>query len=72
MKKLSYRDSLVKFSKVAVGEQTIIIIMSVIVGLLSGFANILFRSLLTLVHKVVFVGGSVLLHIDKGGLYTAP
>jgi CIC family chloride channel protein len=58
-----------RLSQVKLGEQTIIIIMSVIVGLLSGFANMLFRSTINLVHKIVFVGGSVLLNIKEGGFY---
>ena len=58
-----------RLSKIKLGEQTIIIIMSVIVGLLSGFANMLFRSTINLVHDIVFVGGSVLLNIKEGGFY---
>ncbi len=58
-----------RLSKIRLGEQTIIIIMSVIVGLLSGFANMLFRSAINLVHEIVFVGGSVLLNIKEGGFY---
>ncbi len=55
--------------KIRLGEQTIIIIMSVIVGLLSGLANMLFRSTINLVHEIVFIGGSVLLNIKEGGFY---
>lgn len=58
-----------RLSKIKLGEQTIIIIMSVIVGLLSGFANMLFRSTINLVHEIVFVGGSILLNIKEGGFY---
>ncbi len=58
-----------RLSQIKLGEQTIIIIMSVIVGLLSGFANMLFRSTINLVHEIVFVGGSVLLNIKEGGFY---
>ena len=69
MKILNYRQILNRLSQVKVGEQTIIIIMSVIVGLLSGFANMLFLSCINLVHKIVFLGGSVLLNINEGGFY---
>lgn len=58
-----------RLAKIKVGEQTIIIIMSVIVGLLSGLANMLFRSTINLVHDVVFIGGSILLNIKEGGFY---
>ncbi len=58
-----------KISKIRLDEQTIIIIMSVVVGLLSGLANVLFRSSINLVHKIVYVGGSELLNITQGGFY---
>lgn len=59
-----------KLSLVSVGEHTAIIIaMSMVVGLLSGFANILFRATMNFVHEVIFIGGSGLLHIDEGGFY---
>ncbi len=64
-----FKQIMATLSKIRVGEQTIIIIMSVIVGLLSGLANILFRSTLSLVHEVVFIRGSALLHINEGGFY---
>ncbi len=51
------------------GDHTIIIVMSVIVGLLSGFANVIFRATMHFVHEVIFVGGSELLHISEGGYY---
>jgi CIC family chloride channel protein len=58
-----------KLSRIKIGENTVIIAMSVVVGLLSGCANILFRSTLHFVHKVIFVGGSDLLRIHEGGYY---
>jgi CIC family chloride channel protein len=58
-----------KLSKFKIGERTIIIVMSVVVGVLSGFANILFRATMNLVHKIVFIGGSDLFHINEGGFY---
>ncbi len=51
------------------GEHTIIIAMSIIIGLLSGFANMLFRATMNFVHEIVFVGGSALLRIGEGGYY---
>ncbi|MDH4028870.1 MAG: chloride channel protein, partial [Nitrospirota bacterium] len=68
--KILKSDKLLKLLyKISLGEQTIIIVMSVIVGLLSGLANMLFRSTIHLVHKTIFVGGSGLLHINEGGFY---
>ncbi len=52
-------------------ENTFLIISSVIVGVLGGAANILFRSTLQFVHNVVFVHGSQLLGITRGGWYRA-
>lgn len=57
-----------KLSKLRAGEHTIIIVMSIAVGLLSGFANIAFRFTLTSVRKIIFEGGSSFLHIPDGGL----
>lgn len=58
-----------QISKIKIGEQTIIIVMSVIVGLLSGLANIIFRATMTFVHKIIFTGGSAFLRINEGGIY---
>ena len=58
-----------KLSELTVGENTVIIAMSVVVGLLSGFANIVFRATMHFVQKIVFVGGSDLLNINEGGYY---
>ncbi len=52
-------------------ENTFLIISSVIVGVLGGAANILFRSTLQFVHNVIFVHGSQLLGITRGGWYRA-
>ena len=60
-------DRLAQFN---IGEHTVVIIsMAVVIGLLSGFANVLFRAAIHFVHEVVFVGGSELLNINKGGYY---
>jgi len=40
--------------------------MAMVVGLLGGGANILFRRMIEGVHRVVFTGGSELLHLDRG------
>jgi CIC family chloride channel protein len=58
-----------KLNRFKIGEQTIIIVMSVVVGLLSGFANMLFRATMNFVHEVIFIGGSDLLRIAEGGYY---
>lgn len=60
-------DRLAKFN---IGEHTVVIIsMAVVIGLLSGFANVIFRAAIQFVHEVVFIGGSELLNIDEGGYY---
>ncbi len=56
-------------SRFKVGEKTLIIAMSFIVGLLSGFGNMIFRSTMDFVHYVFFIGGSSLLNIDEGGFF---
>jgi CIC family chloride channel protein len=48
-------------------EGTFLVVSSVVVGLLGGAANILFRSSMQFVHNHIFVGGSNLLHITDGG-----
>ncbi|UCE71454.1 MAG: chloride channel protein, partial [Nitrospiraceae bacterium] len=58
-----------KLSRVKIGEHTFIIIMAIAVGVLSGFANMLFRSTMHFVHNVIFLGGSDLLNIHEGGFY---
>ncbi len=47
-------------------EHTAILYMSVAVGLLAGFGNILYRRLIDLVHWVVFESGWELLGLDEG------
>ncbi len=58
-----------KLSQISMGEHTVIIAMSIIIGLLSGLANMLFRATMNFVHEIVFVGGSALLRITEGGYY---
>jgi CIC family chloride channel protein len=52
-----------------IGEQPTLIIMSFIVGILAGVANVMFRTTMDLAHTYIFVGGSRLLHIAEGGIY---
>lgn len=59
-----------KLSRFNIGEHTVVIIsMAIVIGILSGFANILFRAAIHFVHEVVFIGGKELLNINKGGFY---
>jgi len=68
--KIRINKILDRLSQFNVGEHTVVIIsMAVVIGILSGFANVLFRAAIHFVHEVVFVGGSDLLNIDKGGFY---
>ncbi len=64
-----FKALLNRFSTLQVGEHTILITMAVVIGILSGFANILFREAMHFVHEVVFIGGSTLLNIGQGGIY---
>jgi CIC family chloride channel protein len=56
-------------SRIKVGERTVIITISVLVGILSGLANIIFRATMNLIHNTIFNGGMTLLHINEGGMY---
>ncbi|GBE03710.1 MAG TPA: chloride channel protein [Nitrospirae bacterium] len=68
--KIKINKILDKIGQFNVGEHTVVIIsMAVVVGILSGFANVLFRAAIHYVHEVVFVNGSDLLNINKGGFY---
>lgn len=49
------------------GEQTRIITIAAIIGVMSGLAIIAFRESVDFVHEFVFVGGYELLRIDEGG-----
>lgn len=49
------------------GEGTRMILVAACIGLLAGGAIIVFREAVDLVHEVIFVGGSKLLEIEKGG-----
>ncbi len=52
-------------------EGTFLIVASVVVGVLAGAANVLFRSSMQFVHKAIFDGGSNLLRIAGGGWHRA-
>jgi CIC family chloride channel protein len=54
-----------------IGEQTTLISMAFVVGILAGAANVVFRTTMDLVHTYIFVGGSRLFHIVEGGMYRA-
>ena len=55
--------------KFHITEHTALIILSFLVGVLAGLANILFRTTMNLIHQIVFVRGSKLLAIGHGGFY---
>ncbi len=68
--KLAKKETLLnRISDFTMGQNTFLIAMAVVVGLLSGLANIVFRGVLHLVHDVLFTGGSELLHINEGGIH---
>ena len=68
--KIRINKILDKLSRFNVGEHTVVIIsMAVVIGLLSGVANILFRTAIHFVHETIFLGGYDLLNIEKGGYY---
>ncbi len=51
------------------GKHSALIAMAILVGILSGGANMLFRSTLDWSKEVILHGGSELLGIDKGGIF---
>ncbi len=55
--------------RLKIGDQPMVIIMAFIIGLLAGGANVLFRTAMGFSHKIIFDGGSSLLHIGEGGYY---
>ena len=68
--KIKINRILDKIAQFNVGEHTVVIIsMAVVIGILSGFANVLFRASINFVHEVVFIGGLELLNINEGGFY---
>ncbi len=60
------------FSRIPrLGEQTTLIIMAFVVGILAGAANVMFRTTMELAHSLIFMGGWRLFHIYEGGMYRA-
>ena len=57
--------------KFRISEHTFLIVLSFAIGILAGIANVAFRSTMSFVYNTVFLGGSKLLSIDKGGYYRA-
>ncbi len=53
--------------RVQQSESTFLIFAAVVIGVLAGGANVLFRTSMQFVHNVIFQGGSRLLHITDGG-----
>ncbi len=56
-----------KFRKFLPGENTRMAVIATCIGLCAGLLNIIFRSLVDLVHLVIFDGGTRLFGIDQGG-----
>ncbi len=54
-----------RFSLVLPGDNFVLISMALLIGLLSGLANIFFRSAIVFVHEWVFERGSELLHVGS-------
>lgn len=52
-----------KFIFIKPGENVVLVLMAVVIGLCSGAANILFRSAIHFVHEWIFLRGSELLHV---------
>ncbi|HIJ89978.1 MAG: chloride channel protein [Desulfobulbaceae bacterium] len=58
-----------KIKRILPGENFRLIAMAACIGLMAGAANILFRTTVALVHDNIFVAGSALLGLEKGGLH---
>jgi len=52
-----------------IGTSTSLIVMAILIGALSGAANMLFRTTLEFCKEVIFHSGYHLLGIDRGGIY---
>ncbi|RMG70538.1 MAG: hypothetical protein D6710_07165, partial [Nitrospirae bacterium] len=57
--------------KVKIGSHTALIAMAVVIGALSGGANMLFRTTLEFCKEMIFHNGSELLGITQGGINRA-
>ncbi|MDH4231473.1 MAG: hypothetical protein OEW04_05520, partial [Nitrospirota bacterium] len=69
MTKKKITDIILLPLKFRLGEHTILIILSFIIGILAGLTNVIFRFSMNLVHEIIFLGGSDLLRINEGGIY---
>ncbi|MFA7382473.1 MAG: chloride channel protein [Desulfurivibrionaceae bacterium] len=58
-----------RIRRIMPGENFRVLAIAAGIGLLAGAANIFFRATVALVHETLFVGGSALLGLAKGGLY---
>lgn len=58
-----------KIRRILPGESFRVIAIAACIGLMSGTANILFRTTVALVHDHLFIGGSAFLGLEKGGLH---
>ena len=61
------RDITALLKRFDLSGQTPLLIQAVVIGLLAGGLDVVFRSALNYVHNVIFLGGWALLGIEKGG-----
>ncbi|MDA8174147.1 MAG: chloride channel protein [Nitrospiraceae bacterium] len=61
------RDITALLKRFDLSGQTPLLIQAVMIGLLAGGLDVVFRSALNYVHNVIFLGGWALLGIEKGG-----
>ena len=57
----------IRWRKFLPGENTRMVVIAVFIGLAAGGANIFFRTVTEAVHEVIFVGGTDLFSISRGG-----
>ncbi len=55
-----------RIQKLLPGENTVMLVIAITIGVTAGFANILFRIVTELVHENIFVRGHELLSLDAG------
>jgi len=58
-----------KIRRILPGENFRVTAIAACIGLMAGATNILFRTTVSLVHEYIFVDGSALLGLEKGGLH---
>ncbi len=59
-----------RFKKFLPGENTSMIVIASFIGVIAGVANIAFRTTTELVHTYIFVAGSELLQVYRGGWHS--